>query len=163
MNREIGLTVEALATARADRDAEMASGAKLLQERATLAAKQSAAAGIEARLRELRQRETELGTRRRQLETDQRAIATRTVARRRDLELLVSNRKATLAEGPSILAAADQRDALQMAIGRSRLTSPRSSRLSISLERRVRSMLRCRPSCRASRPVASRPHSLPAR
>lgn len=118
LNRQIGSTVEALITARADRDAKMASGAKLLQERATLAAKQSAAAGIEARLRELRQRETELATRRRQLETDQRALATRTVARRRDLELLVGNRKATLAEGPAILAAAEQRDALQMVIGR---------------------------------------------
>ncbi|KAI3600621.1 hypothetical protein D8I24_4379 [Cupriavidus necator H850] len=117
LTREIGLTDEALAAARRDRDAETANGAKLLQERATLAAKQSASATTEARLRELRQRETELGTRRRQLEADHRAAVTRTVTRRRELEQLVASRKMTLAEGPAILAAAEQRDALQMVIG----------------------------------------------
>ncbi|WP_316157807.1 SMC family ATPase [Cupriavidus sp. BIC8F] len=117
LNREIGLTDQALAAARRDRDAEAANGAKLLQERATLAAKQSASAATEARLRELRQRETELGTRRRQLEADQRAAVTRTATRRRELGQLVASRRITLAEGPAILAAAEQRDALQMAIG----------------------------------------------
>ncbi|CAG9165541.1 SMC family ATPase [Cupriavidus pinatubonensis] len=116
--REIGQTDEALTTARRERDAETANGAKLLQERATLAARQSASAATEARLRELRQRETELGARRRQLESDHRATATRTATRRRELEQLVASRKLTLAEGPAILAAAEQRDALQMAIGR---------------------------------------------
>ncbi len=117
LNREIGLTDQALAAAQRDRDAETANGAKLLQERATLAAKQSASAATEARLRELRQRETELGTRRRQLEADQRAAVTRTATRRRELGQLVASRRMTLAEGPAILAAAEQRDALQMAIG----------------------------------------------
>jgi len=117
LNREIGLTDEALAAARRDRDAETANGAKLLQERATLAAKRSASAATEARLRELRQRETELGTRRRQLEADQRAAVTRTATRRRELEQLVASRRMTLAEGPAILGAAELRDALQMAMG----------------------------------------------
>ncbi|TPQ30616.1 SMC family ATPase [Cupriavidus pinatubonensis] len=118
LGREIGQADEALTTSRRERDAETANGAKLLQERATLAARQSASAATEARLRELRQREAELGARRRQLESDHRATATRTATRRRELEQLVASRKLTLAEGPAILAAAEQRDALQMAIGR---------------------------------------------
>ncbi|WER50722.1 SMC family ATPase [Cupriavidus sp. WKF15] len=118
LGREIGQTDEALTAARRERDAETANGAKLLQERATQAARQSASAATEARLRELRQRETELGARRRQLESDHRATATRTATRRRELEQLVASRKLTLAEGPVILAAGEQRDALQMAIGR---------------------------------------------
>lgn len=118
LGRAIGQTDEALTTSRRERDAETANGAKLLQERATLAARQSASAATEARLRELRQRETELGARRRQLESDHRATATRTATRRRELEQLVASRKLTLAEGPAILAAGERRDALQMAIGR---------------------------------------------
>ncbi|UIF88231.1 nuclease SbcCD subunit C [Cupriavidus sp. UYPR2.512] len=117
LGREIGLTDEALAAARRERDAQTADGAKLLQERATLAAKQTASAAIEARLRELRQRETELGARRRQLEVDPRDLATRTATRRRELEQLIASRRLVLAEGPAILGAAEQRDALQMAIG----------------------------------------------
>lgn len=119
LGREIGQTDEALTTSRRERDAETANGAKLLQERATLAARQSASAATEARLRELRQREAELGARRRQLESDHLATATRTATRRRELEQLVASRKLTLAEGPGILAAGEQRDALQMAMGRS--------------------------------------------
>ncbi|WP_459575033.1 AAA family ATPase, partial [Cupriavidus sp. 8B] len=115
--RDIGLTDEALIGARSDRDAKTADGAKLLQERATLAAKQSASAATDARLRELRHRETELGARRRQLDADQRVAATRAATRRRELEQLIASRKLMLAEGPAILAAAEQRDALQMTIG----------------------------------------------
>ncbi|MDF3881484.1 SMC family ATPase [Cupriavidus basilensis] len=115
--RDIGLTDEALIGARRDRDAKTADGAKLLQERATLAAKQSASAATEARLRELRQRETELGARRRQLDADQRAAATRAATRRRELEQLIASRKLMLAEGPAILAAAEQCDTLQMITG----------------------------------------------
>ncbi|MFC4518499.1 SMC family ATPase [Cupriavidus pinatubonensis] len=118
LGREIGLTDEALTAARRERDAETANGAKFLQERATLAARQSASAATEARLRELKQRETELGIRRRQLESDHRATSARTATRRRELEQLVASRKLTLAEGPAILAADEQRDALQVAIGR---------------------------------------------
>lgn len=115
---EIGLIDKALTAARRERDAETANGAKLLQERATLTVRQSASAATEARLRELRQRETELGARRRQLASDHRATSTRTATRRRELEQLVGSRRLTLAEGPVIFAAGEQRDGLQMAIGR---------------------------------------------
>jgi len=117
LGREIDLTDKALTAARRERDAETAKGAKLLQERATIAARQSASAATEARLRELRQRETELGARRRQLEADHRATSARTATRHRELDQLAGSRKLTLAEGPVILAAGEQRDALQMAIG----------------------------------------------
>jgi len=117
LDSETGKTDEALATARRDRDVQTSNGAKLLQEQATLAAKQSAGVATEARLRELRLRQTELGTRRRQLEADLRTAATRTATRRSELQQLVASRKSTLAEGPAIMAAAEQRDTLQLATG----------------------------------------------
>ncbi|AOZ04202.1 nuclease SbcCD subunit C (plasmid) [Cupriavidus sp. USMAHM13] len=113
---DIGQAESSLATARQQRDAETAHGAKLLQERATVAAKQSASAAAEARLRELKVRDGELAARRRQLEADARDAGTRSAARQRELTQIVSARQAVLAEGEAIRTAGAQRDALQMAL-----------------------------------------------
>ncbi|QET04003.1 AAA family ATPase (plasmid) [Cupriavidus pauculus] len=116
--REIWQMGESLDTERGARDEEMAKGAKLLQERATLAAKQEANAGTEARLRELNQRRAELDQRRASLASDDHVAAGRAVARRRDLERQLSGNRAVLTEASAIKAAAGERDALQLVVGR---------------------------------------------
>lgn len=116
--REIWQIGDLLDGERNARDEEMAKGAKLLQERATLAAKQVANAGTEARLRELNQRRAELDQRAASLTSDDQVAAGRAVARRRDLERQLSGHRAVLTEASAIEAAAGERDALQLAIGR---------------------------------------------
>ncbi|CAG9186105.1 sbcc family protein [Cupriavidus pampae] len=116
--REIWQMGESLDAERGARDDEMAKGAKLLQERATLAAKQAANAGTEARLRELTQRKGELDRRAESLANDDQAAAGRAVARRRDLERQLSGHRAVLTEASVIEAAAGERDVVQLAIGR---------------------------------------------
>lgn len=86
MAREIGQIDEALVAERRQREAGLASGSKLEQERATLAAKQAASAGTEARLRELNQRQRELTARQQELASDDRAASARATSRRQDLE-----------------------------------------------------------------------------
>lgn len=116
---EIRQISERLGAEREARERETANGAKLLQERATLAAKQSAGAAVEARLRELTQRQSELTSRSRQLVADDKAAGSRAALRRRELDSQVGARKATLADGDAITAAVGRRDAVQMEIGRS--------------------------------------------
>lgn len=116
--REIWQIGDLLDGERNARDEEMAKGAKLLQERATLAAKQVANAGTEARLRELNQRRAELDQRAASLTSDDQVAAGRAVARRRDLERQLSGHRAVLTEASAIEAAAGERDALQLAIRR---------------------------------------------
>ncbi|WP_439673148.1 Nuclease SbcCD subunit C (plasmid) [Cupriavidus necator] len=116
--KEIWQVGESLDAQREARDAEAAKGAKLMQERATLAAKQEANAGTEARLRELNQRKGELDRRAALLTSDEQAAAGRAAARRRDLDRSAANHRAVLAEAPAIESAAGERDALQLAIGR---------------------------------------------
>ncbi|NYI02878.1 SMC family ATPase [Cupriavidus plantarum] len=116
--REIWQIGESLDAERSARDEEMAKGAKLLQERATLAAKQAANAGTEARLRELTLRKGELDRRAESLASDDQAAAGRAVARRRDLERQLSGHRAVLTEASAIDSAAGERDVVQLAIGR---------------------------------------------
>ncbi|CAG9185710.1 sbcc family protein [Cupriavidus pampae] len=96
---------------------EVAAGAKLLQERATLAAKREANAGVEARLRELGQRKVELDQRAALLASDETTAVGRTTARRRDIDRQVASHRAVLAEAAAVEAAAGERDAMQMVIG----------------------------------------------
>ncbi|MEN7527604.1 MULTISPECIES: AAA family ATPase [unclassified Cupriavidus] len=116
--REIRQMGEGLDAERNARDSETAKGAKLLQERATLAAKQAANAGTEARLRELNQRKGELDQRATSLTNDEQVAAGRVTTRRRDLDRQVAGHRAVLAEAADIEAASGERDVLQLAIGR---------------------------------------------
>lgn len=116
--REIWQMGESLDAERDARDVEMSKGAKLLQERATLAAKQAANAGTEARLRELSQRKGELDQRAASLTNDQQAAAGRVTTRRRDLDRQAVGHRAVLADAADIEAAAGERDIVQLAIGR---------------------------------------------
>ncbi|WP_227461519.1 SMC family ATPase [Cupriavidus pauculus] len=118
VGREIWHMGESLDAERNAREAETAKGAKLLQERATLAAKQAAYAGTEARLRELNQRKGELDKRAASLTHDEQAAAARAAARRRDLDRQAANHRLVLAEAADIEAAAGERDIVQLAIGR---------------------------------------------
>jgi len=118
MAREIGQIDEALVAERRQREAGLASGSKLEQERATLAAKQAASAGTEARLRELNQRQRELTARQQELASDDRAASARATSRRQDLERAAAGHQATLAQSEAIVGAAARRDELQMALGR---------------------------------------------
>ncbi|WP_434034786.1 SMC family ATPase [Cupriavidus sp. a3] len=116
--KEIWQVGETLDAQREGRELETAKGAKLMQERATLAAKQEANAGTEARLRELNQRKGELDRRAVLLASDEQAAAGRAAARRRDLDRNATSHRAVLAEAAAIESAAGERDALQLAIGR---------------------------------------------
>lgn len=116
--KEIWQVGESLDAQREARDVETAKGAKLMQERATLAAKQEANAGTEARLRELNQRKGELEQRAALLTSDEQAAGGRAAARRRDLDRTAASHRAVLAEASAIESAAGERDALQLAIGR---------------------------------------------
>lgn len=116
--KEIWQVGESLDAQREARDVETATGAKLMQERATLAAKQEANAGTEARLRELNQRKGELEQRAVLLGSDEQAAAGRAAVRRRDLDRNAASHRAVLAEASAIESAAGERDALQLAIGR---------------------------------------------
>ncbi|TDF62906.1 SMC family ATPase [Cupriavidus sp. L7L] len=116
--KEIWQVGESLDAQREARDVEAAKGAKLMQERATLAAKQEANAGTEARLRELNQRKGELDRRAGLLASDEQAAAGRAAARRRDLDRSMASHRAVLAEAAAIESAAGERDAVQLAIGR---------------------------------------------
>ncbi|RZT29070.1 sbcc family protein [Cupriavidus agavae] len=116
--REIWQMRESLDAERNAREAETATGSKLLQERATLAAKQAANAGTEARLRELSQRKGELDQRAASLSNDAQASAGRVMTRRRDLDRQAAGHRVVLAEAADIEAAAGERDIVQLAIGR---------------------------------------------
>ncbi|HBO83006.1 MAG TPA: nuclease SbcCD subunit C, partial [Cupriavidus sp.] len=80
---------------------------------ATLAAKQAANAGTEARLRELNQRKGELDQRAASLASDEQAASGRVLTRRSDLDRQVAGHRAVLAEAADIEAASGQRDVLQ--------------------------------------------------
>jgi DNA repair protein SbcC/Rad50 len=116
--REIWKVGDSLDVERNAREAETATGAKLLQERASLAAKQVANAGTEARLRELNQRKGELDQRAESLSNDAQAAAGRVTTRRRDLDRQAASHRLVLAEAADIEAAAGDRDIVQLAIGR---------------------------------------------
>ncbi|KUE86368.1 MULTISPECIES: AAA family ATPase [Cupriavidus] len=118
MTREIQEIDQALAAERTHRTERLNRGSKLEQERATLAAKQAASAGTEARLRELHQRKRELMARGQQLAMDDRTAIAKATARQRDLEHTLATSQATLAQSEAITAAGAQQDGVQMALGR---------------------------------------------
>ncbi|MDC6177110.1 AAA family ATPase [Ralstonia solanacearum] len=101
------------------RDRELEANAQMVQERATLAAKQASSTVAEARLRELGQQKVAQEARRRSLDTDERDAAQRADARARELGTVISGRRAILANGPVILSAATNRDALQLTVTKS--------------------------------------------
>ncbi|WP_029043254.1 AAA family ATPase [Cupriavidus sp. WS] len=118
MATEIGEIDNALTRKREQRSGQLQASEKLQQERATLAAKQTASAGAEARLRELKQREGELTARGARVVADEQQARARASARLKELEKSVSTANAVLDQSGAILAAGEQRDALQMAVGR---------------------------------------------
>ncbi|MGX6566742.1 SMC family ATPase [Cupriavidus necator] len=118
MSREIQEIDQALAAERMHRTEWLNRGSKLEQERATLAAKQAASAGTEARLRELHQRKRELTARGQQLAIDDRTAIAKATTRQRDLEHTLATSQATLAQSKAIIAAGAQRDDVQMTLGR---------------------------------------------
>lgn len=101
------------------RDRELEANAQMVQERATLAAKQASSTVAEARLRELGQQKVAQEARRRSLDTDERDAAQRADARARELGTVISGRRAILTNGPVILSAATNRDALQLTVAKS--------------------------------------------
>ncbi|SDD58894.1 exonuclease SbcC [Cupriavidus sp. YR651] len=113
--QQIDGTIAAERVLRAD---QLANGSKLEQERATLTAKQAAAAGVEARLRELDQRSRELMSRRQQTSDDDRTASARAATRKQELERATAGHQATLAQSGAITGAAEERDTVQMALGR---------------------------------------------
>ncbi|MBB3010089.1 AAA family ATPase [Cupriavidus alkaliphilus] len=117
MTAEIRELDQALESARALRAEQLSRGSKLEQERATLAAKEAASAGTEARLRELHQRKRELGVRSQQLAADDRTAAAKAAARRRELEQAATVSEATLSQSEAITAAAARRDTVQLDLG----------------------------------------------
>lgn len=120
MATEIWQIDEGLDAERAHRAELLASGSKMEQERATLAAKHAASAVTEARLRELDQRHRELTGRRQQLAGDDRVAASKAVTRRRELERLAEGHRTTLGQSDAIQVAAQQRDDVQLSLGRRR-------------------------------------------
>lgn len=108
---------QTLTAARTQRTDYLASIGKLEQERATLAAKQAASAGTEARLRELHQRKRELGLRREQRIADDRATVARLSARKREADDAVAVHSSTLGQADAINEAGARRDRVQVALG----------------------------------------------
>ncbi|WP_059414397.1 AAA family ATPase [Cupriavidus basilensis] len=117
MAKEIGEIDEALTGKRRARTGALEDGAKLQQERATLAAKHAASAATEARLRELKQREGELVAQATRLVGDEKLAKARADARLKELDKATASANATLDQSAVILAADGERDTLQMAIG----------------------------------------------
>jgi exonuclease SbcC len=109
---------ESIKIARLDREALVEVGAKLTQERATLAAKQSASASVEARLRELGLRRDELAKSVRTLVDDDQAATVRATNRTAALSRTVASHQATLSQREAILGGAAKRDDAQLLIGR---------------------------------------------
>jgi exonuclease SbcC len=107
-----------LAAARNDREAAISAASKLTQERATLVARQSASASTEARLRELGVRRSEVSEALSTLTRGDADARKRVDARRVDLNRAIAGHEATLKQRDAILAAATQRDDIQIQLAR---------------------------------------------
>ncbi|SAL81623.1 putative ATPase involved in DNA repair [Caballeronia arvi] len=109
---------DALRAARKQREAALAQANKLGQERATLAAKQSESASVEARLRELGVRREDLNKASRNAAGDEQAAVARSLQRVTLLNRTIVTHQATLARRDAILGAAAKREEAELAIAR---------------------------------------------
>ncbi|MFM0150467.1 coiled-coil domain-containing protein, partial [Paraburkholderia sp. RL18-085-BIA-A] len=109
---------DTLRSARAQRDSTLEEASRLTQERATFAAKQSEAATVEARLRELAVRRGELAKALKTAVDDDQAASVRTQQRVTALNRTVAAHQATLARKEAILGATSKRDEAQLLITR---------------------------------------------
>ena len=116
LSLEIEQAEASLVETRQARDRELEANAQMVQERATLAAKQASSTVAEARMRELGQQKVAQEARRRTLDNDERAAVQRTEAQAKELGAVISSRRAILASSTAILAAATSRDALQLTV-----------------------------------------------
>ncbi|MDR5826099.1 SMC family ATPase [Caballeronia sp. LZ043] len=107
-----------LHTARDQREAALEHAGKLTQERATLAAKQSESAIVEARLRELGVRRDELTKLSQTAAEDERAAVARVQQRVLAFNRTIATHQATLARRDAILGAAAAREAAELGIAR---------------------------------------------
>lgn len=116
--KAIELDGEALISARKSREALSQNAAVIGQQRATLAAKQAESATVEARLRELNQRRTEISAAI-AANANEEKVSTQRVEQRRAASMkAVAGHQATLAQATAIAGAAARREASQQQIGR---------------------------------------------
>ncbi|MWR65670.1 hypothetical protein, partial [Escherichia coli] len=85
LSLEIEQAEASLVETRQARDRELEANAQMVQERATLAAKQASSTVAEARMRELGQQKVAQEARRRTLDNDERAAVQRTEAQAKEL------------------------------------------------------------------------------
>lgn len=116
--RAIAADVEALGASRKDRDARQLDIAGLIQQRATLAAKQAEGTEVAVRVRDLTIRRNELMEALQAGVLDAKASAERTALRQRGLNESVARHEATLRQRDAILGSAALRDDAQLRIGR---------------------------------------------
>ncbi|MGC8213131.1 AAA family ATPase [Ralstonia pseudosolanacearum] len=116
LSSEIEQAEGSLLETRQARDRELEANAQMVQERATLAAKQASSTVAEARMRELGQQKSAQETRRHSLASDEQTAAQRSEARAKELGTFIAGRRAILANGPAIMEAATKRDALQLTV-----------------------------------------------
>ncbi|KND58054.1 Exonuclease SbcC [Candidatus Burkholderia verschuerenii] len=118
VERSIAAQSAALSMARAQREDGLSQAGKLTQERATLAAKQSESASVEARLRELGVRRAELTKAMGTAAEDERVAGARNQQRLTALNRTIATHQATLASREAILGAATKREEAELAIAR---------------------------------------------
>lgn len=135
LSTEIEQAEGALLETRQARDRELEANAQMVQERATLAAKQASSTVAEARMRELGQQKGAQETRRRSLASDEQTAAQRSEARAKELSTFIAGRKAILASGPAILEAATQRDAMQLTVTQRQSEAARLQEVVAQLEK----------------------------
>ncbi|MBR8191568.1 SMC family ATPase [Burkholderia vietnamiensis] len=115
--QSIAADIEALGTAKAQRDALQASAANLTQQRAGLVAKQSENAGVESRLRDLATRRNELKATLQALDRDATADRQRAAQRRTAVQAAIRGFDATLQQRDAIVGATAAREAAVLRIG----------------------------------------------
>lgn len=132
---EIEQAEGALLETRQARDRELEANAQMVQERATLAAKQASSTVAEARMRELGQQKGAQDARRRSLVSDEQTAAQRSEAGAKELTIFIAGRKAILASGPAILEAATKRDAMQLTVTQQQSEATRLQEVVAQLEK----------------------------
>jgi len=116
--RLIAADSDSLVTARKERDTLQGMATSLTQQRATLVAKQTENAGVEARLQQLAGRRAELTATLKTVTQDAAVTAQRCAQRRSTIQQSIVAANATLARRDTILGAATLRDEAQLRIGR---------------------------------------------
>ncbi|MDO3615336.1 AAA family ATPase [Ralstonia pseudosolanacearum] len=135
LSTEIEQAEGSLLETRQARDRELEANAQMVQERATLAAKQASSTVAEARMRELGQQKGAQEARRRSLVSDEQTAAQRSEARVKELGNFIAGRKAILASGPAILQAATKRDAMQLTVTQRQSEAARLQEVVAQLEK----------------------------